>query len=571
MTSSKRKATGAHFTPPKLAELVASRLLALMNGMDGPIRVLDPASGNGNLLSAIAQALPAALRRRTTLIGIEQDEEAFATLRSRASEFASCKVDLIRGDFLDFFDDGGLFGSSQEIAPVDVIIANPPYVRTQVLGARRAQELARTFGLSGRVDLYQAFLVAMAKQLRQGGILGVITSNRFLTTKGGLATRRFLRTSFDLTEVVDLGDTKLFEAAVLPALVFGRKRMQAEEVSAGRDPAFVRIYESDESPSSAPVPVDSVFDCLRKPESGTFCVNGSQYCVTTGHLRIQDDDTRLWTMLTEEESNWIEKIDAACESRIGEVAKVRVGIKTTADKVFIRRDWQTLPPAIRPLDVHLRPLLSQEDAAKWRALETRVAPKRVLYTHEVFDGRRRAIPFDEASPTWQYLVSNKDRLESRQYVIDAGRKWYEIWVPQDPSAWALPKIVFPDISPDARFFLDEDGCIVDGNCYWITTNDPDDLELLLLILGVANSKVIARYHELAFQNRLYAQRRRYLTQYVAEYPLPARDSPASRKIPGLVQQLASASLIPERQQQLVNDIDQLVADAFGIFRSDAQR
>ncbi len=88
------------------------------------------------------------------------------------------------------------------------------------MGAKRAQALAERFGLSGRVDLYQAFLVAMAKQLRPGGILGVITSNRFLTTRGGMATRRFLRLNFDIVELVDLGDTKLFEAAVLPASAF---------------------------------------------------------------------------------------------------------------------------------------------------------------------------------------------------------------------------------------------------------------------------------------------------------------------------------------------------------------
>ena len=48
----------------------------------------------------------------------------------------------------------------------DIVIANPPYVRTQILGAKRANELAHAYGLSGRVDLYQVFLLAMLKSLK---------------------------------------------------------------------------------------------------------------------------------------------------------------------------------------------------------------------------------------------------------------------------------------------------------------------------------------------------------------------------------------------------------------------
>ncbi len=301
MAATKRKATGAHFTPPDLATLVAERLAELINELEGPIRILDPACGDGNLLWAIAHAMPQSQRRRATLIGIEQDDEAFADLDSR--EFDTCQTDFIHGDFLEYFDDGGLFGSGQQLAPVDVIIANPPYVRTQVLGARRAQQLASTFGLSGRVDLYQAFLVAMAKQLRAGGILGVITSNRFLTTKGGMATRRFLRNAYELIEVVDLGDTKLFEAAVLPALVFGRKRRDWVEPIPGTDPTFIRIYEAPDESVGVNEVASSVFDRLREPRSGTFRANGSTYRMTAGQLPIPSDDTRPWTMLTDEESH----------------------------------------------------------------------------------------------------------------------------------------------------------------------------------------------------------------------------------------------------------------------------
>ncbi|HJT32176.1 MAG TPA: N-6 DNA methylase [Pirellulales bacterium] len=560
----KRKATGAHFTPPDLARLVAERVAALITGLKGPIRVLDPACGDGNLLCAIYDALPRDMRRRATLIGIESDDASFASLKARQPKFNGCHTDLIKGDFLEFFGDNDLFGSHEAIEPVDCIIANPPYVRTQVLGAKRAQQLAVRFGLSGRVDLYQAFLVAMSRQLRPGGILGVITSNRFLTTRGGTATRRFLRTRFDLIEIVDLGDTKFFEAAVLPALVFARKRGDTAEASGDGVPTFVRIYEAAGKANGHAEQVASLVDSLRRPRPGLVRVNGCHYRIATGKLPLPHDDARPWTLLSGGEADWVARIDAAASCRLGDVTKVRVGIKTTADSVFIRRDWESLPRDVRPEPQHLRPLVSQEDAAKWRRVEATGPQRRVLYTHEVVDGLRRAIRFAASSPTWKYLLRNKDKLESRKYVLDARRAWYEIWVPQDPQAWSLPKIVFPDISPDARFFWDANGSIVDGNCYWITTNDHQDEDLLLFILGVANSALISRYHDLAFQNKLYSQRRRHLTQYVTEYPLPDRDAAPSRQVVKLVHRLVNESLTGEERQRVEAKIDAFVAKAFGV-------
>lgn len=602
MSMTRRKVTGAHFTPPDLAALVCERLMPLVRNLPGPLRVLDPACGDGNLLQAIAATLPEGNSQQVTLIGIENDPDSFRSLVARQGDLGNCRVELIQADFLECIGSVPFVSRKRNqasiadrstnhcpaplefdvpvagegttghgaMAPVDVIIANPPYVRTQVLGSERARALASRFGLSGRIDLYQVFLTAMAQQLRPGGLLGVITSNRFLTTQGGMNTRHLLRTSFDLLEVIDLGDTKLFAAAVLPALVFARKRREGGITDCPITPKFVRIYEAangDEVIGTAGVgqSASSILDCLRGPQAGRYTVNGTPYRVTTGRLLTPSDDARPWAMLTDDELAWLERIHQASTIRIADVANVRVGIKTTADSVFIRNDWQSLPAEIRPETKHLRPILSRENATRWLPRQRRTTPdSRVLYTHEVVDGRRRALRFDHLSPTWRYLLEHRERLESRKYVIAAGRAWYEVWVPQDPLAWQLPKIVFPDISPDARFFLDRQGHVVDGNCYWITTNEPDNEDLLLLILGVANSTVMTRYHDLAFQNRLYAQRRRHLTQYIAEYPLPDPRCSISQQISTAVRRLVDHPLSPDMQLALESEVDRLVATAFGL-------
>src|SRR5207248_10250338 len=102
-----------------------------------------------------------------------------------------------------------------------------------------ARALAERFQLSGRVDLYQVFVRAMTPSLRLGGVLGLLCSNRFLTVQAGAALRDLLDREFELCEIFDLGDTKLFAAAVLPAIVIARRRPERVRSSC----AFTRAYE----------------------------------------------------------------------------------------------------------------------------------------------------------------------------------------------------------------------------------------------------------------------------------------------------------------------------------------
>ena len=82
------------------------------------------------------------------------------------------ELDNFLGFVLEHFGDSGngsLFRPSVPKA-YNLIIANPPYVRTQIMGASTAQLLAEQFGLTGRVDLYYAFILGMAWVLKPQGV-----------------------------------------------------------------------------------------------------------------------------------------------------------------------------------------------------------------------------------------------------------------------------------------------------------------------------------------------------------------------------------------------------------------
>jgi hypothetical protein len=240
------------------------------------------------------------------------------------------------------------------------------------------------------------------------------------------------------------------------------------------------------------------------------------------------------------------------------VATIRVGIKTTADPVFVRSDWDALPDSLRPEPELLRPLITHRETSRWRITPLE-GGRRVLYPHLSRDGRRIPIEFDEYPQAAAYLQMHKARLQSRRYVTDAGRRWYEIWVAHNPAAWCQPKIVFPDIAESPRFSLDDSGAIVQGDCYWITLKTSVDPDWLPLMLAVANSSVATKFYDLMFHNKLYAGRRRYMTQYVEQFPLPdLRSRSAQRVVRQVKQLLMKPRALPETEDAL----DRLVNECF---------
>jgi tRNA1(Val) A37 N6-methylase TrmN6 len=561
-----------------LGRFVARRILSNL-GAEHPqkLRVLDPACGAGALLEAFESAAQDEGRTTCEYTGVEADQGALESARLRLSGTAADRLALVQGNFLEMASPNhglpDLWGPTQQTVDLtesfDVVIANPPYVRTQVLGAAQSRRLAERFNLSGRVDLYQAFLVAATTSLRLGGVMGIIISNRFLTTVTGASVRRYLADHYEVCEVIDLGDTKLFEAAVLPAVIVGRRKKASEARVSQSTTRFMRVYSASAAAGQADAPAQSrgIYDILEQGKNGVFRVAGGIYRVSTGTVDTTRDTGRVWALTTPHEAQWVRHVQSQAAGCFEDIAQIRVGIKTTADSVFIRSDWEQLPEAKQPESSLLLPLLSHEDARRWARKAGEFPAMRVLYPHEMRDGRRTAIDLARFPGARRYLESHQARLRDRRYVAESGRKWYEIWVPQDPSAWAGPKVVFPDISPAPCFFLDTSGSIVNGNCYWVTLRPGVSDELLYLLLGLANSRLMTRFHDLAFGNKLYAGRRRHITQYVGKYPYPDPATRLARELMGAVKELVAScehGIADTQLTHLESRIECLAEKCFGL-------
>jgi hypothetical protein len=347
----------------------------------------------------------------------------------------------------------------------------------------------------------------------------------------------------------DLGDTKLFGAAVLPAVLL----VEGKNGHSQTAPAFSTIYETtNQANDEASDPIEAL-----SKEGFIKIDDGRRFHVQHGKLHTNDTPDGVWRIATEAVDAWLAKVGSHTWGTFRDIGKIRVGVKTCADKVFIRKDWDDMTPEdcpelLKPLATHhiahcFRPLVSDQKA-------------QILYPHEVVHGRRCAVSLENYPRSQAYLEKNRATLEGRRYVIEAGREWYEIWVPQDPDAWDHPKLVFRDISEEPTFWIDLAGSVVNGDCYWLICENTDQADLLWLACAVGNSTFIEEYYDLRFNNKLYAGRRRFITQYVEKFPLPDPYSCLGQKIITMAKQVYECSPSPEAEQ-LEKELDALVWDA----------
>ena len=552
---SNNKSTGSTYTPSGLADFVAFEMFRQWDGTpNSSLRILDPAVGEGELLTSLLRQIPSHVS--VEVYGFDNNKKALdiATTRLRA-EHPKASLHLVFGDFLEVTcssdSAGGLFGSGTHDT-YDLIIANPPYVRTQIMGASSAKALAVQFGLTGRVDLYHAFLLAIAKCLRPDGVAGIIVSNRFMTTKAGATVRRAIGERLHLRHVWDLGDTKLFDAAVLPAVLIAEGLNSSPRVT----PTFTSIYETKDKPL---LEVASVFAALSSP--GVVVIpDGRRFRVQHGLLNTSREVDGIWRVATKANDDWLATVENNTWATFGDLGKVRVGVKTCADQVFIRSDWETFSADERP--EILRPLTTHHIGRRFRP-ETASKVYQIVYPHEFIDGKRRTINLSSHPNTHKYLSQHRNALETRSYVIEAGRQWYEIWVPQDPSAWSHPKLVFRDISEKPCFWIDLDQTIVNGDCYWLICENHRQLDLLWLAVSVGNSTFIEAFYDHCFNNKLYAGRRRFITQYVEKFPLPDPGTQIASGIILLAKRIYETAGSPE-SSSLQQELDLLVWKAFGL-------
>jgi adenine-specific DNA-methyltransferase len=198
-----RKARGAFFTPPAIADFLASWAI----DEDPTAKVLDPSCGDGVFLLAAARELrhlgtsPAAL-----------DNQVFGVDLHRPSLDAASSV--LESDGLDahllpqdFFTVPSPAELGCPLPEVDAVIGNPPFIRYQEHNGearRRSVEAALRQGvrLNGLASSWAALLVHACAFLKPDGRLAMVMPAELLTVHYAEPIRRWLKRRFQAVHLV---------------------------------------------------------------------------------------------------------------------------------------------------------------------------------------------------------------------------------------------------------------------------------------------------------------------------------------------------------------------------------
>lgn len=214
-----RRSLGQFATPPGLARDIARETTRFLVKA-GSVEMLEPSAGTGAFLSAFFAEPSCHVRK---ILAVEFDP-VFHEAQKRI--WLGFPVESRMADFTSLRPDRA----------VDLVVANPPYVRHHDINAAdkkrlQASVLAETgLHLSGLAGLYCHFLLLSAKWMKPGGVGVWLVPTEWMSVNYGNAVRAFLSERVRLLRVHRFAseDVRFSDALVSSCVVWFRKEPSAE-------------------------------------------------------------------------------------------------------------------------------------------------------------------------------------------------------------------------------------------------------------------------------------------------------------------------------------------------------
>jgi hypothetical protein len=166
-----KKELGVVLTPPKTAEYIVSRL----GNVSGNQKVLDPCVGPGIFIKALLKSGV----NKAQIFCHDINSDYKATIEDLGVKFRA--IDTL------------LSLNSENYNEYDFIVGNPPYLNKASKYVRSNRtKLKRLYGKINAHETYSMFIVNSIWRLKEGGKLGFITSDSFLSLSTHTKLRKFI-------------------------------------------------------------------------------------------------------------------------------------------------------------------------------------------------------------------------------------------------------------------------------------------------------------------------------------------------------------------------------------------
>lgn len=511
---------GQYYTPPQICELVVH-----LTVKDPDSHVLDPAVGSGGFVVKAYERLKTLKRESgmpidhkeivSQIHGVDINRfPAHLTAINLTLRDLNSKTENVDVEVSDFFDlkprqkrmqveralaRGRSLVEMVAPAKVDAVVGNPPYIRQEKIGNKgKVRKHLHKLGyddMSDRADIYCYFFTHSTEFLKEGGNLGFITSNRWLTVGYGKDLQAFFLRNCKIKAIIAF-DKQVFKEPLIGTVI--------------------TILEKCAEESNRDSNVVGFFRFKRRLDLETIIKR-----VQTNYkpdLFYEDAELRLVTMQQRDlrrEDKWYKYLYAPtiyfkCSSHkkvvpLENVADVSRGITSNANRFFYFRgkkafeDWGIHEKFVSPLVKHVRQtefieigkkdtdwfvldlhgivqeILSSEDKTLTEHLEPAEIVKRG-FVNRGFHGLSDYIEHGE-----KIGINRRPALRSRKIWFDLGH------LPRPP-------IMFPEVYwKKAQVLSNTDGLTLDKRLYSIWPKKNSDP---VVLLGILNSGVLLMMREI---------------------------------------------------------------------------
>jgi adenine-specific DNA-methyltransferase len=437
-TYSQEKLNGKVYTPSFIVKKILDDVGFVGKDILGK-KILDPACGDGSFLKEIVKRIIAVSpledleKNLSCVYGWDIDEQAIreciVNLNNLTDEFGiSVKWNIKVQDAIKMLPHSmNLFSASfNNVSKFDYIVGNPPYVRIQHLEEKQRKFIQKnyTFCKNGSTDIYIAFFELAYHLINENGICGFITPNTYFYTETAKSLRELLAQNQHIKQITNYGHIQLFDNATTYSAItiFNHKKNKHF------------IYQQ----------AITKYDFTERKIS---------------YSEIQNK--KIWQLST---SPIVFISKKANTKRLGEVAKISVGITTLCDKAYI---FQLLKFENQYAYVHSK--LKGEFLIEKEILKPIIKASKlpsslhqneyVLFPYKKVNNFHQIISEEELKElyplAYNYLLSVKDILDKRDNGKPNPVAWYAFGRNQSLNNSFGKKILFSPINQTPRFYLSE--------------------------------------------------------------------------------------------------------------------
>lgn len=428
----KQKALGATFTPFWLAKKITQLAYNHWNELNGTRQpeVADLCCGAGSFLFAISDVI----KNPKYVAGFDV-EALYAKLCSsifRKKSIFSIETKNSLTD-LNFSTNGQLSFNVENCSnKFDIIVGNPPYVRSQNLDSKQVKLLKTKFGddiLTGNFDLSIVFILQTYLALKDGGVAALIVPNKILKSKYGKKICDLLSREASILSVVDFGDNQLFDnkTTYTSILVFAKSNR----------PKVVKVKQFETGQIDHTGNTLNEFDFI--------------------NLNYENFEQSPWKLSPNENNEIINQMDTN-GIHVDQLFNIFQGIRTGDNSVFLSCE--------RFGNGSYQKIFLSGDEIQKGFIDSQC--KNIIWPYVNSENNDFVIE-DESRlqknnpQLYSYLLSNKSKLSKRS--LDKGSQWFAFSRNQNLNIMHKPKIVARELMPEACFAFDKNGDYVFGSGY----------------------------------------------------------------------------------------------------------